>query len=110
MRPMVPITVSQILGMLTSMHLLTDSVYGGYTENLVVEDVDGDGLDEVIFAFNGGSNPTSGYSTYSEDRFFVVGVQGDIGVLPKAVEEFVIAPRDRNKDGVRGNDMVAVVQ
>ena len=82
----------------------TDSVYGGYTENLVVEDVDGDGLDEVIFAFNGGSNPTSGYSTYSEDRFFVVGVQGDIGVLPKAVEEFVIAPRDRNKDGVRGND------
>ena len=82
----------------------TDSVYGGYTENLVVEDVDGDGLDEVIFAFNGGSNPTSGYSTFSEDRFFVVGVQGDIGVLPKAVEEFVIAPRDRNKDGVRGND------
>ena len=82
----------------------TDSVYGGYTENLVVEDVDGDGLDEVIFAFNGGSNPTTGYSTYSEDRFFVVGVQGDIGVLPKAVEEFVIAPRDRNKDGVRGND------
>ena len=82
----------------------TDSVYGGYTENLVVEDVDGDGLDEVIFAFNGGSNPTAGYSTYSEDRFFVVGVQGDIGVLPKAVEEFVIAPRDRNKDGVRGND------
>ena len=82
----------------------SDSVYGGYTENLVVEDVDGDGLDEVIFAFNGGSNPTAGYSTYSEDRFFVVGVQGDIGVLPKAVEEFVIAPRDRNKDGVRGND------
>ena len=82
----------------------SDSVYGGYTENLVVEDVDGDGLDEVIFAFNGGSNPTAGYSTYSEDRFFIVGVQGDIGVLPKAVEEFVIAPRDRNKDGVRGND------
>ena len=82
----------------------SDSVYGGYTENLIVEDVDGDGLDEVIFAFNGGSNPTAGYSTYSEDRFFVVGVQGDIGVLPKAVEEFVIAPRDRNKDGVRGND------
>ena len=82
----------------------SDSVYGGVTENLVVEDVDGDGLDEVIFAFNGGSNPTAGYSTYSEDRFFVVGVQGDIGVLPKAVEEFVIAPRDRNKDGVRGND------
>ncbi len=82
----------------------TDSVYGGYTENLLVEDVDGDGLDEVIFAFNGGTNPTTGYSTYSEDRFFVVGVQGDIGVLPKAVEEFVIAPRDRNKDGVRGND------
>ena len=82
----------------------SDRVYGGVTENLVVEDVDGDGLDEVIFAFNGGSNPTAGYSTYSEDRFFVVGVQGDIGVLPKAVEEFVIAPRDRNKDGVRGND------
>lgn len=82
----------------------SDSVYGGYTENLIVEDVDGDGLDEVIFAFNGGSNPTAGYSTYSEDRFFIVGVQGDIGVLPKAVEEFVIAPRDRNKDGVRGND------
>ena len=41
--------------MLTSMHFASDSVYGGYTENLVVEDVDGDGLDEVIFAFNGGS-------------------------------------------------------
>jgi len=82
----------------------SDSVYGGYTENLVVDDVDGDGLDEIVFAFNGGSNPTTGYSTYSEDRFFIVGVEGDIGVLPKAVEEFVIAPRDRNKDGTRGND------
>ena len=82
----------------------SDSVYGGYTENLVVEDVDGDGLDEIVFAFNGGSNPIAGYSTYSEDRFFIVGVEGDIGVLPKAVEEFVIAPRDRNKDGTRGND------
>jgi len=82
----------------------SDSVKWGTTENVVVDDVDGDGRDELLFSFNGGSNPNAGYSTYSEDRFFVMGVEGDIGVLPKAVEEFVIAPRDRNKDGVRGND------
>jgi len=82
----------------------SDSVKWGTTEEVVVDDVDGDGRDELLFSFNGGSNPNAGYSTYSEDRFFVMGVEGDIGVLPKAVEEFVIAPRDRNKDGVRGND------
>tara|TARA_B100001996_G_scaffold181613_2_gene138759 strand:+ start:6492 stop:9278 length:2787 start_codon:yes stop_codon:yes gene_type:complete len=82
----------------------SDSVKWGTTENVVVDDIDGDGRDELMFSFNGGSNPNAGYSTYSEDRFFVMGVEGDIGVLPKPVEEFVIAPRDRNKDGVRGND------
>ena len=82
----------------------SDSVKYGTTENVVVDDVDGDGRDELLFSFNGTTNPNAGYSTYSEDRFFVMGVEGDIGVLPKAVEEFVIAPRDRNKDGVRGND------
>ena len=53
-------------------------------ENLVVEDVDADGLDGHFVLMV--DQPTAGYSTYSEDRFFVVGVQGDIGVLPKLLK------------------------
>ena len=59
-------------------------------------------------ASNGGTNPTYGttsttHKAYSEDRFIIMGVQGDIGVLPSLVEEFAASPRDTDKDGVREN-------
>lgn len=80
-----------------------DSLNYGTIENVIVDDIDGDGRDEVIWGYNGGSNGTYGAKKYSEDRFYIAGVEGDIGVLPKLVEEIAVSPRDGDKDGVREN-------
>ena len=94
-----------------SRNLLTvfsDTLAYARPEHFTVADIDKDGRDEIIMASNGGTNPTYGTSStthkaYSEDRFIIMGVQGDIGVLPSLVEEFAASPRDTDKDGVREN-------
>ena len=94
-----------------SRNLLTvfsDTLAYARPEHFTVADIDKDGRDEIIMASNGSTNPTYGTSStthkaYSEDRFIIMGVQGDIGVLPSLVEEFAASPRDTDKDGVREN-------
>ena len=94
-----------------SRNLLTvfdDTLKHARPEHFTVGDIDGDGRDEIIMASNGSTNPNYGtksttHAAYSEDRFIIMGVQGDIGVLPSLVEEFSASPRDTDKDGVREN-------
>lgn len=94
-----------------SRNLLTvfdDTLKHARPEHFSVGDIDGDGRDEIIMASNGSTNPNYGtksttHAAYSEDRFIIMGVQGDIGVLPSLVEEFSASPRDTDKDGVREN-------
>jgi flagellar hook assembly protein FlgD len=94
-----------------SRNLLTafaDTLSAARPEHFTVADIDSDGKDEIIMASNGGTNPAYGttsttHSAYSEDRFIIMGVEGDIGILPSLVEEFSASPRDANKDGVREN-------
>ena len=94
-----------------SRNLLTvfsDTLKNARPEHFSVGDIDGDGRDEIIMASNGSTNPNYGttsttHKAYSEDRFIIMGVQGDIGVLPSLVEEFAASPRDTDKDGVREN-------
>ena len=94
-----------------SRNLLTvfsDTLAYARPEHFTVADIDKDGRDEIIMASNGSTNPTYGttsttHKAYSEDRFIIMGVQGDIGVLPSLVEEFAASPRDTDKDGVREN-------
>ncbi|MCK5331808.1 MAG: VCBS repeat-containing protein [Candidatus Marinimicrobia bacterium] len=87
---------------------LNDSLHESRVEGFSVGDIDGDGKDEILLASNGGSNPiygtVDGSPAYSEDRFIILGVTGDIGGFGAAlVEEFAVSPRDVNKDGVREN-------
>ena len=94
-----------------SRNLLTafsDTLKHARPEHFTVADIDKDGRDEIIMASNGSTNPNYGttsttHKAYSEDRFIIMGVQGDIGVLPTLVEEFAASPRDADKDGVREN-------
>lgn len=94
-----------------SRNLLTafaDTLSAARPEHFTVADIDSDGKDEIIMASNGATNPAYGttsttHSAYSEDRFIIMGVEGDIGILPSLVEEFSASPRDANKDGVREN-------
>jgi hypothetical protein len=88
-----------------------DSLKYVKVEHFTVDDIDGDGRDEIIFASNGSSNPNYGtksttHAAYSEDRFVIAGVTGDIGssITPPVLnEEFAASPRDTDKDGVREN-------
>ena len=83
-----------------------DSMGWGRTESFTVGDIDGDGLDEIIYSMNGANTGAADKSApYSEDRFYIVGVKGDIGgVLPPTlVEEFAVATRDADKNNVREN-------
>jgi len=77
-------------------------------EHFTINDIDGDGTQELIWANNGPSNPAYGttattHSAFSGDRFVISSVSGDIGVLPQLVEEYSMSPRDVDKDGVREN-------
>ena len=87
-------------------------------EHFLVNDVDGDGHQEIIDGNNGSTNPsypdsamvdtTGGKHAFSEDRFVIASVSGDIGnaiTPPVLVEEYVAAPRDADKDGVRENGL-----
>jgi hypothetical protein len=98
--------------------VFNDSLGYSYTENFIVEDVDGDGQQEIAFTYNGDwRTPHDGGSTkryygtkdgstpYSEDRFIIASVSGDIGVLPQLVEEYSMSPRDVDKDGTRENGL-----
>ncbi len=88
-----------------------DSLKYVRVEHFTVDDIDGDGRDEIVYAGNGSTNPNYGttstaHAAYSEDRFVIAGVQGDIGssiTPPKLVEEFAASPRDADKDGSREN-------
>ena len=97
-----------------SRNLLTafsDTLKHARPEHFSVGDIDGDGRDEIIMASNGSTNPNYGttsttHEAYSEDRFIIMGVQGDIGseITPPVLnEEFAASPRDTDKDGVREN-------
>ena len=89
---------------------LNDSLYESRVEGFSVADIDGDGEDEILVASNGTSNPVygtdDGSTAYSEDRFIILGVTGDIGGLGATLtEEYSMSPRDVNKDGTRGNSL-----
>jgi hypothetical protein len=90
-----------------NLHAIADDSMGwGRTESFTVGDMDGDGLDEIIYSMNGASTGAADKSApWSEDRFYIVGVKGDIGgaLPPTLVEEFSVATRDGNKDNVREN-------
>ena len=80
----------------------SDKLSYGYVENFIVNDVDNDGVQEIIIAHNG---PTNGkYSQYSEDRFMILSLQGDLGNAT-LIEEFAFSPRDDDKDGIRDNNL-----
>ncbi len=85
-----------------------DSLSTARPEHFSVADIDSDGKHEIIMASNGGTNPVygtqDGSTPYSEDRFIIMSVQGDIpGFGTTIVEEFSMSPRDADKDGVREN-------
>ncbi len=87
---------------------LNDSLGESRVEGFSVGDIDGDGQDEILLANNGGSDPyygtQDGSTPYSEDRFIILSVSGDIGGFGATiVEEYSMAPRDVDKDGVREN-------
>jgi len=87
---------------------LNDSLATARPEHFSVADIDGDGKDEIIMASNGGTNPSygtqDGSTPYSEDRFIIMSVTGDIGGFGATiVEEYSMSPRDVDKDGVREN-------
>ena len=94
-------------------HMLTalnDSLAGGRVEGFTVADIDGDSKHEILMAWNGGTNPTygtvDGSTAFSEDRYLVLGMTGDIGgALQSAAltTEFQMSARDVDKDGVREN-------
>ena len=84
---------------------LNDSLKYARPEHFSVADIDGDEKDEIIMASNGSTNPNygtqDGSTAYSEDRFIIMSVTGDIGGFGAAiVEEFSMSPRDADKDGV----------
>ena len=93
------------------MTAFSDTLKHARPEHFSVGDIDGDGRDEIIMASNGSTNPNYGttsttHEAYSEDRFIIMGVQGDIGseITPPVLnEEFAASPRDTDKDGVREN-------
>ena len=87
---------------------LNDSLAESRVEGFSVGDIDSDGQDEILLANNGGSNPfyqtQDGSTPYSEDRFIIMSVSGDIGGFGAAiVEEYSMSPRDVDKDGVTDN-------
>jgi len=89
---------------------LNDSLAESRVEGFSVGDIDGDGQDEILLANNGGSNPyyqtQDGSTPYSEDRFIIMSVSGGIGDFGTTiVEEYSMAPRDVNKDGIRNNSL-----
>jgi len=90
-----------------NLHAISDDSMGwGRTESFTVGDIDGDGLDEVIYSMNGASKGAADKSApWSEDRFYIVGVKGDIGgaLPPTLEEEFSVATRDGNKDNAYDN-------
>lgn len=94
-------------------HMLTalnDSLRESRVEGFSVADIDSDGKDEILVASNGQSNPQwgtdDGSTAYSEDRFLILGVTGDIGGIGAALTtEYAMSPRDVNKDGTRGNSL-----
>ena len=47
----------------------------------------------------------NGSPAYSEDRFIIASVSGDIGVLPQLIEEYSMSPRDVDQDGTRENGL-----
>ncbi|NQV38506.1 MAG: T9SS type A sorting domain-containing protein [Candidatus Marinimicrobia bacterium] len=87
---------------------LNDSIGESRVEGFSIADIDGDGTEEILLANNGGSNPyygtVDGSTAYSEDRFFVLSIAGDIGGFGTAVVmEYAMSPRDVDKDGSREN-------
>ncbi|MBC8216146.1 MAG: T9SS type A sorting domain-containing protein [Candidatus Marinimicrobia bacterium] len=92
------------------MDALNDSLAESRVEGFTVGDIDSDGMDEILIANNGTTNPLAGWGTqdgatpYSGDRFIVLSVSGDIGGFGTSiVEEYSMSPRDVDKDGVREN-------
>ena len=92
------------------MNALNDSLAESRVEGFSVGDIDGDGMDEILLANNGTSDPVDGWGAqdgstpYSGDRFIIMSVTGDIGSFGTAiVEEYSMSPRDVDKDGVREN-------
>ena len=66
-------------------------------EYFVINDVDDDGTDEIIFATNG---PSMGVDR-SEDFFSIISISGNIGSgVEVLTEEYWISPRDVDRDGV----------
>jgi hypothetical protein len=83
----------------------SDKLSYGYVENFIVNDVDNDGVQELIIAHNG---PSFGkYSQYSEDRFMILSVQGNLGENAVLIEEFAFSTRDEDKDGTNENNLGA---
>ena len=85
-----------------------DSLGAARPEHFSVADIDGDQTQEIIMACNGSSNPSfgtqDGSTAYSEDRFIIMSVSGDIGSFGATlVEEYSMSPRDVDKDGVIEN-------
>lgn len=90
------------------MNALNDSLAESRVEGFSVGDIDGDGQDEILLANNGTSDPVwgtqDGSTPYSNDRFIIMSVDGDIGGFGTTiVEEYSMSPRDVDKDGVREN-------
>lgn len=66
-------------------------------EHFLIDDIDGDGLQELVFANNG---PSMGEDR-SEDFFSILSISGDIGSGAEILtEEYWISPRDVDRDGI----------
>jgi len=68
-------------------------------EHFVIDDVDGDGEEEIIFASNGVSLGVN----RSEDMFSVLSINGFDSPFATLVEEYWVSARDVNKDLVTDN-------
>ncbi|SVB12627.1 uncharacterized protein METZ01_LOCUS165481, partial [marine metagenome] len=92
------------------MNALNDSLAESRVEGFSIGDIDGDGMDEILLANNGTTDPVAGWGAqdgstpYSGDRFIIMSVNGGIGEFGTTiVEEFSMSPRDVDKDGAREN-------
>ena len=88
---------------------LNDTLRDLRIEHFSVGDLDGDDQEEMVLALNGASDPIYGSKTgtnFSEDRFTVLSIDGDIGSgFESVVEEYSVSPRDVDKDGTRENGL-----
>ena len=90
---------------------LNDTISAATIENFNIGDIDSDGKQELLLAVNGSSlasyGTKDGSTPFSEDRFMIISIAGDIGASfgTTAELEYQVSPRDVDMDGDNENSL-----